>query len=324
MFDRSNGKDRVFFHPAVAKDLFGSGYAHNWDAKGINQVNEVETVCSTSIPMIYNQIVEEAFASLHNVRFNRQNHAVEGNSGVLLPDMLISPQNPRVPEAMVGRGLIHDLQGVPNTPAAFETLVCEEKSKVFAVLPSAADLLDCAHCTISSVFSDSVSSHISCPKRIDTDESEAMQDNTEDLDALLSSDDDDDEDIRSTGHSPDDLLEKDWIHDTDDEYDVQQYPCKRRRISDDLQVQSNVEVVSAGQDCKGAGKLLTEWDHSGGSRRQKIKSRLRALRRMIPGGAALDTAFVLDMTIRYVRSLRDRVNQLEAMRIQSQSHVLYS
>ncbi|KAI5069862.1 hypothetical protein GOP47_0016163 [Adiantum capillus-veneris] len=311
MFDHSNGKGRVFFHPAVAQDMFGSVQSRILDSKVLIPNQEVKSECSASSFAEYKQMVEGAFISLQSLRASRPNDVFLPKADALTSGEIVSSQKPRVPETaakVVGKSWTLDAQDVPGPHVASETLVCEEKSKV-AIRPSIDSKQDCLHNTSLWCSPPSNRSDISGLKRTEVAaESELMQENTEDLDALLSSDEDEDDDVRSTGHSPDESLGKE-AGEEEAEEEAEQNPCKRRRMFDEYEGELGLnKKANCGNEC----------DNAQSSRRLKIKKTVKALRRMIPGGGLLDTAFVLDRTIMYVKTLRDRVNQLEVTRHQPQ------
>ncbi|MCO5612327.1 hypothetical protein L7F22_066594 [Adiantum nelumboides] len=313
MFDHSNGKGRVFFHPAVAQELFGSAQVYNQDIKGLISNKEVKTECSASSLAAYKQMVEGDFSSLQGLRDSRQNDVLLQKGNPLTSSIPVSSQKPRVPETTNladKRSLNLDAQDLLWPHVASETLVCEEKPKVLAILPSADSVQDCTHHISRSEVSGLKRSEVAA-------KSELLHENTEDLDALLSSDEDDDDDVRSTGHSPDESLGKEGCEDGDEE-EVEQNPSKRRKMFDEYEVELCTKVVGVHNAVSGKVNCPNVSDNVQSSRSQKIKKTVKALRRMIPGGSFLDTAYVLDSTIMYVKTLRDRVNQLEATRLQPQ------
>eukprot|EP00250_Pteridium_aquilinum_P013896 c21642_g1_i1 orf=226-1347(-) len=334
MFDHSGGKGRVFFHPALAPELFGSTHTQDWESKGLlpdkgskgllpdkgSKTNEYSSL------LAYKQMVEGAFTSLQSLRANRQSDMLcvqLPNVNPLLPaGVLPSSQKPRVSETMAKDGISWalDAQAAAQPRVASETLVCEEKPKVLAILPSTDSLQDCRaralpECSNRSQLSGTNTSDVAAAA------SGLMQENTEDLDALLSSDEEDDEDVRSTGHSPDESSGRDESCGEDEDDDLELHPNKRRRIVETCQEEVNSKDMSVHkEEANGKASFPCERGSMQSNRRMKIKKTVKALRKMIPGGALMDAALVLDETIMYVKTLRDRVNQLEATRFQSHHH----
>lgn len=311
MFDHSGGKGRVFFHPALAQELFGSSQVPKCDTMDI-----IPEKGSNIKLFAYKQMVEGAFTSLQALRASRQSdmlYVQQPTAAPLLPGVLASSQKPRVFETIARDGISWALddQAAAQRCLASKPLVCEEQAKVPAIPPSTESLRDCKD--LASLFSSS-----SSMKKSDVAAaSESMQENTEDLDALLSSDEDEDDDVRSTGHSPDESTCKGEVCSEDEEEEVEQLPNKRRKIGEKYPNESRPKGMSAGEEANDKGSFLCNRVGIQANRRQKIKRTVKALRKMIPGGALLDAALVLDETIMYVKTLRDRVNQLEATRLQS-------
>lgn len=131
----------------------------------------------------------------------------------------------------------------------------------------------------------------------------SLHENTEDLDALLSADED--EDVRSTGHSPDELSQGESC----EEEEGEEGSSKRRKIEGGIGAKEEMQEAAR------------RWrmEERGSERRLKIKRTVKKLRSMIPGGSSLEAALVLDRIILYVKTLRDHVQQLETTRFQHPS-----
>lgn len=312
MFDHSGGKGRVFFHPVLLEELLGSSQAQECDVKGFSMEKE------SNIKFVaYRQMIEGAFTSLQTLRGSRQSNMASmqlPKETSLLPGALASSQKSRVFESTAGGGTSWAVADkiLAQKCMASTTLVCEEKAKVSAILPSTESLRDCkmaAQLLCSSYLSGTKSSDVAVA-------SESMRENTEDLDALLCSDEDEDEDVRSTGHSPDESLCKGDVFGKDEDEEVEQRSCKRRKVGIDYQDVMGPCGASAGNEMNDKASVMLNCRVIQSSRRQKIKKTVKALRKMLPGGSLLDAALVLDETITYVKTLQDRVNQLEATRFQ--------
>lgn len=330
MFDHSGGRGRVFFHPAFAQEVFSP--VQNCESISAAQDREPASPSTNLQPLkatvpnprfkAYKEMVAGAFTSLQTLRSARQ-HELESLqehiSNHVFPDPLALLEKPRVSEAIVTA--VHakapEAAAMAQTTMASETLACQGKSKVFvAPLPAPMSCRFSQALTSSKFLPSDSRRQLSGTKQpAETASSESMRENTEDLDALLSSDEEDDEEVRSTGHSPDKSSEKEESCNGDEDDEVQLYSSKRRRV-DEQQREGSSKEVSSGEEVNDKRRSQHHYQAGQSNRRQKIKTTVKALRKMIPGGAFLDAGLVLDETILYVKALCNRVNQLEATRFQ--------
>nr|DAD40990.1 TPA_asm: hypothetical protein HUJ06_015313 [Nelumbo nucifera] len=138
------------------------------------------------------------------------------------------------------------------------------------------------------------------------DQSE-MQEDTEELNALLYSDDeyeeeDDDDEVTSTGHSPSEMTvyeRRDKIEGSTEEVASSAGPAKKRRKLFDAE-SSRVNRTTG-------NKRSWEMHHLSGDmqlRKEKIRETVSILQSIIPGGKGKDAMLVLDEAIQYLRSLK--------------------
>ncbi|KAL5777331.1 hypothetical protein ACOSP7_010257 [Xanthoceras sorbifolium] len=179
--------------------------------------------------------------------------------------------------------------------------------------------------------------HSSVPNSIDefdenngTDLQSEMHEDTEELNALLYSDDDsdysDDDEVTSTGHSPSTMTadEKlDWIEGSTEEVASSAGPTKKRKLfdrdHDDVgslvptasSVKFNPHLDSeddAESSCaNGQNPRYGEMGSLSGSKRmrnEKIRETVSVLRSIIPGGKGKDAMVVIDEAIDYLKSLK--------------------
>ncbi|XP_031497308.1 transcription factor bHLH145-like [Nymphaea colorata] len=170
-------------------------------------------------------------------------------------------------------------------------------------------------------------------------EADEMHENTEDLEALLCSEDEDDE-VASTGHSPI-YVSGHPRKERDEEFTSSTSQLKRRKLDKVEEEGANEEPMmadtassykppkSTDSSCVGDSESCSARpsQHSmpkknitfatGESfaakriRREKIRKTVGILRSILPGGARKDATTVLDETIQYLRSLRLKVRALE-------------
>ncbi|WOL03801.1 transcription factor bHLH143 [Canna indica] len=154
---------------------------------------------------------------------------------------------------------------------------------------------------------------------------EEMHEDTEEINALLYSDSDDEE--TSTGHSPNEMMEK-----TSSEVASSMHPVKRRRLDVDELDTSILDTASSAvidnsfipTDCgnkedddsaesscvKGAYFNVNTGDKQ--LKRARIQETVHVLRSIIPGGKGNDTATILDEAICYLKSLKLKVQSHNA------------
>lgn len=161
-----------------------------------------------------------------------------------------------------------------------------------------------------------------------------MHEDTEELDALLCSDDDSDfseDDETSTGHSPSTMTDNGipkMVEETGEEVDSFAVPTKRRKLSDGgYDVQSDMYAASslktftysalendAESGCGDGNKWHKEelGSLSGGnrSRKEKIHETVSILQSIIPNANGKDAIVVIDEAIHYLRSLKVKAKAL--------------
>ncbi|XP_020685206.1 transcription factor bHLH143 [Dendrobium catenatum] len=146
---------------------------------------------------------------------------------------------------------------------------------------------------------------------------EEMHEDTEEIDALLYSDSEFsfDSEEASTGHSPLNMKEEEVMV---------SIPPKRRKldpnhssIDESLIDTASSAIASNFQEIPSDDDADMNYVDSGSnlddeSRDKQFQTIVKALRRIIPGGDAMDTAAVLDEAISYLKSLKPQANSLDA------------
>lgn len=154
-----------------------------------------------------------------------------------------------------------------------------------------------------------------------------MQEDTEELDALLYSDDEgeysEDEDEASTGHSPSTLDNKRVrFHENGEEVSSSARPAKKQRVSGgDNDVPSLIHTASslkshrcfehednAESSCGNRNNVLEELDSVSADQPdkiEKIRKIISILKSIIPDGKGKDSIAVIDDAIQYLQSLKD-------------------
>uniref|UniRef100_A0A5B6ZLN1 Putative fructose-bisphosphate aldolase cytoplasmic isozyme n=1 Tax=Davidia involucrata TaxID=16924 RepID=A0A5B6ZLN1_DAVIN len=164
-----------------------------------------------------------------------------------------------------------------------------------------------------------------------------MREDTEELNALLYSDDDDNDNVyseddeeMSTGHSPSTMTayeKQEWFEDSGEEVASSAEPTKRRKLSNggcDVPLLMDTatsmpnrcfeyedDAESSCADGKNQG--LEEFDSLSsdkGSRKEKIRETVSVLQSIIPGGKGKDAIVVLDEAIHYLKSLKRKAEAL--------------
>lgn len=177
------------------------------------------------------------------------------------------------------------------------------------------------------------------PKRFvdqdyETDVRSEMHEDTEELDALLYSDDEDDysedEEEASTGHSPNTTPfgnKRVWFDESGEEVASSAMPAKKPRVSDEgYNVPSLMDTASslksggrcieyeddAESSCGYSNNLLGESDSVSHqqSKIDKIRKTISILESIIPDGKGKDSIAVIDDAIQYLRSLKDKAKVL--------------
>ncbi|CAN6465764.1 unnamed protein product [Victoria cruziana] len=171
------------------------------------------------------------------------------------------------------------------------------------------------------------------------DEGEEMHEDTEDLEALLCSEDEDDE-VASTGHSPV-YVSGHPRKERDEELTSSTAQLKRRKLDKVEKEEAYEEPIMAdtassykppksrdstcigdSESCsarpsqqsmpkKNTNLTAGESFATKRMRRERIRKTVGILRSILPGGARKDATTVLDETIQYLRSLRLKVGALE-------------
>ncbi|XP_020678952.2 transcription factor bHLH145 [Dendrobium catenatum] len=140
-------------------------------------------------------------------------------------------------------------------------------------------------------------------------EEEEMQEDSEEIDALLYSDSECMEDEEtSTGHSPFDIAEEDITS--------SHFPAKRRRVDSSELDASLIDTASSAiaphshctleEDDFGPSSAPKGTFRSKRDKQERIQRTVSVLRRIIPGGKGKNTAAVLDEAIQYLKSLKLR------------------
>ncbi|KAI0495292.1 hypothetical protein KFK09_025442 [Dendrobium nobile] len=146
---------------------------------------------------------------------------------------------------------------------------------------------------------------------------EEMHEDTEEIDALLYSDSEFsfDSEEASTGHSPLNMKEEEVMV---------SIPPKRRKldlnhssIDESLIDTASSAIASNFQEIPSYDDADMNYVDCGSnlddeSRDKQFQTIVKALRRIIPGGDAMDTAAVLDEAISYLKSLKPQANSLDA------------
>ncbi|KAK8642732.1 hypothetical protein V6N13_012065 [Hibiscus sabdariffa] len=163
-----------------------------------------------------------------------------------------------------------------------------------------------------------------------TDEQSEMHEDTEELNALLYSDDDseytEDEEVTSTGHSPSTMTAQDeQFEGSCEEVASSTRLTKKQKLLDgsnryspllmDTTNSGNPNRYSEYEDdadsrcANGQNPGSSDMDSSSGykrTRRDKIRETVSVLRSIIPGGEGKDAVVVLDEAIDYLKSLKQK------------------
>ncbi|KAL0336839.1 UNVERIFIED_CONTAM: Transcription factor [Sesamum calycinum] len=156
-----------------------------------------------------------------------------------------------------------------------------------------------------------------------------MHEDTEELDALLCSDNDSDfsenDEETSTGHSPSTMTDngiQDLVEETGEEVDSFLGPTKRQKLLDGGYNAPSKRKTSAHyafeddaeSSCGNGNKQLKEeLGSSSGckrSRKEKIRETISILQSIIPSGNGKDAIVVIDEAIHYLRSLKVKAKAL--------------
>ncbi|KAL0316314.1 UNVERIFIED_CONTAM: Transcription factor [Sesamum radiatum] len=156
-----------------------------------------------------------------------------------------------------------------------------------------------------------------------------MHEDTEELDALLCSDNDSDfsenDEETSTGHSPSTMTDngiQDLVEETGEEVDSFLGPTKRQKLLDrgyNAPSKRKTSACYAFEDdaessCGNGNKQLKEeLGSSSGckrSRKEKIRETISILQSIIPSGNGKDAIVVIDEAIHYLRSLKVKAKAL--------------
>ncbi|MCL7035790.1 hypothetical protein MKW94_017261 [Papaver nudicaule] len=160
-----------------------------------------------------------------------------------------------------------------------------------------------------------------------------MHEDTEELNALLYSDDEndtDDEEI-STGHSPRDVIGCQNLEEVGEnllDFASSSCPTKRKRVlEEDHYASSLADTASSGEanhsvECKDdaesscAGGSMTQKDMESlpvnkRLRREKVRETVRILQNIIPGGKDKDVIVVIDEAIQYIKSMKLKARSMK-------------
>ncbi|KAF9620727.1 hypothetical protein IFM89_014248 [Coptis chinensis] len=174
------------------------------------------------------------------------------------------------------------------------------------------------------------------PEDQETGEESEMHEDTEELNALLYSDEDSSDDHEcsceeeiSTGHSPSKMTGhmKQEVASAEEVASSGGGNCKRKRLLDDVYSASSLmDTASSGkpngsseyeddaESCCGESKIHGEEFSSLPTnkrlKREKIRETVNILQNIIPGGKDMDAILVLDEAIQYLRSLKLKAKSL--------------
>ncbi|XXG61094.1 hypothetical protein AAC387_Pa04g2836 [Persea americana] len=144
-----------------------------------------------------------------------------------------------------------------------------------------------------------------------------MHEDTEELDALLCTDDEDEE--TSTGHSPSDMTQYQRKEVKDNAKITKAVTPNKRRRLDRVHDPSLMDTASSGKAWKYEGDAESSSIKVSGPsivnkpmRNKRIREKMGILRTMIPGGKGKNAAVVLDETIRCLKSLKLKAKALGA------------
>lgn len=142
-----------------------------------------------------------------------------------------------------------------------------------------------------------------------------MHEDTEELDALLCSDDDDsdfsEDEETSTGHSPSTMTDNcvpKLVEETGEEVDSFSVPTKRRKLSETF---ASSELESDAESSCGSRKEES-YPPAGckRSRRDKLHETVSILQSIIPDSDGKDAMVVIDQAIHYLRALKVKAKAL--------------
>lgn len=114
----------------------------------------------------------------------------------------------------------------------------------------------------------------------------SLKEDTEDIDALLSSEEDEEDDVVSTGRAP-----GNWGGSSPDS-------------SSSIEEFKSRKMKHTSQESFSSGTSSSE------RKRERMRKMVRALRGIIPGGERMDTPAILDEAVRYLKSLKVEVKKL--------------
>ncbi|KAJ0086721.1 hypothetical protein Patl1_08620 [Pistacia atlantica] len=161
-----------------------------------------------------------------------------------------------------------------------------------------------------------------------TDMHSEMHEDTEELNALLYSDDDsdqsDDDEVTSTGHSPSTMTaheKQDWFEGSTEEVASSAGPTKKRKLfcgdyydvpwpmvtGNSMKFSSHLETEDDAESSSGKNPWSDEVGSLSGNhriRKDKIRETVSVLRSILPDGTGKDAMVVLDEAIDYLKSMK--------------------
>ncbi|XP_043708234.1 transcription factor SAC51-like [Telopea speciosissima] len=172
----------------------------------------------------------------------------------------------------------------------------------------------------------------------ESDGGSEMREDTEELNALLYSDDEyedtgcseEDDEVASTGHSPSEMTGHEKQEEEEEEVASSGGPNKKRKLLDG-EHEATCSVMDTANSAKPNGLLLEYEDDAESScirgraqggkmgalplgqkrlRKERIRETVSILQNIIPGGKGKDAAMVLDEAIQYLRSLKVKAKAL--------------